>query len=208
MNLKYYWKHHHNKIFACTFSGLALAIFLAVQIALMVLSGTNYFSFLNIWNVVITLAVYTIIFSGNLRNDPFAYNGVLMFIFMSVFDAVRSLIVSGFDVANSFQGENLRLGLFFIIMVLSEAAMAVIGIFLYVKSRRYMLGYPVPWRVIRLLSILFFACLCVSTAFTLSILLLLGIYGPIYALLVVAEPVSAVLIGLAIVFTMERLRRI
>ena len=208
MNLNYYWKHHHNKILACTLSGLALAIYLAVQVTFMVLSGTNYFSFLNIWSVVLTIAVYTIIFSGNLRNDPFAYNGVLMFIFMSVFDAIRSLIVSGFDVATSFGGENVRLGVFFIITVLFEAAMAVIGILLYVQSRRYMLGYPVRWKIIRLLSILFFACLCVSTAFTLSILLLLGIAGPIYALLVVAEPVSAVLIGLAIVFTMERLRRI
>ena len=204
MRWKYVWKHRKNKILACTLSGLALAIFLAVQIVFILLEGANYFSFLNIWNLVITLAVYSIIFIGNLRNDPFAYNGILMFIFMVVFDAVRSFT---YDVVDSFQSANIQIGLFFIVMAVFEAAMAVVGVLLYIRSRRYMSGLIGSWKKIRILSILFFAFLTLGVAFELAFLLLLGIYGPNYALLVSAGPVSEILIAGAIVFTMERLRR-
>lgn len=210
MNWKLFFKHRKNKILATSLSGIALAILLSYHILGVILYGSSYFDFRTLWNAALTLVVYTIIFVCNIRNDNFAYTGILGFVFFITFDNIYSLFVSGiFDAPALFSGQaEPGVVAIFALTLLGNAAMAVSGIVLYIWIRRYMFGVLSDFNKIRVMGIVFAGLLLVAAGFGIGLFMLLGLYDPTFLWLLYAQPVSEVVMAIAICFTLERLRRI
>ncbi|MBP5217112.1 MAG: hypothetical protein J6038_04680 [Bacilli bacterium] len=203
MNRFFRWlKEKRNKILAVGFASLAMAAFLGYYLLMEFAAGWMFFrsSPIELWSFAIILITYGLLLICNIRNDSFAYQGILMFVFYTAFGAFMDLLQGSISAFMGGQYAVLSFTLFFGFL----AAELVLGVMLYLYSLRYMRGYSVPWRRIRLLAILFAALL---TTYWL-------IY-PIYAFLLgewslmdfFALPLSEAFIGWCIVFTLERLRR-
>ncbi len=208
-----YFKEHRNKILAVSFSALALAVFLGYYGVLEILTGGFYFRhqattgdlIIEMWNFVFyAVLVYGGLMYRNIQNDGRAYSNILIFIFSLAFNLLLDLLEEGiytvFDVAS---GQTISV-VFFLLSVLFTIGQMVIGILLYINIARYMRGYSVPWKRIRTLAIVF-AILVGLGAFPLVALSMLLLGDGLIALLSV--PVSEAFCSIAIIFTLERLRR-
>ncbi len=194
-------KEKHNKILAVGLACLAMAAFLGYYLTAEILSEWTFFRSepLQIWNFIITLLVYGLLLICNIRNDSFAYQGILMFVFYTAFDAFLSLL-QGAANAIIVGMESLSWVLFFAFLV----AKLVIGAFLYIYVSRYMRGFSVPWKRIRIFGIVYAAILTLDWGLYCG--LLFG-FGVISLFLFLTLSFSEALIGWCIVFTLERLRR-
>ena len=195
-------KEKRNKILAVSLASLAMASFLGYYILMEFASGWMFFrsSPIEIWSFAIILITYGLLLICNIRNDSFAYQGILMFVFYTAFGAFMDLLSGSISALMGGRYAILSFVLFFGFL----AAELALGVMLYIYTLRYMRGYSVPWSRIRLLAILFAALL--TTYWLIS---------PIYAMLlgewslrvIFALPLSEAFIGWCIVFTLERLRR-
>lgn len=210
MNWKLFFKHRKNKILATSLSGIALAILLSYHILGVIVYGSSYFDFRTLWNAALTLVVYTIIFVCNIRNDNFAYTGILAFVFFITFDNIYNLFVSGiFDMPALFSGAADPAAIaIFVFTLLGNAAMAVSGIILYIWIRRYMFGILSNFNKIRIMGIVFAGLLLVAVGCGVGLFMVLGLFDSSLLWFLYAEPVSEVVMAIAICFTLERLRRI
>lgn len=207
MNYKVYFKNHKNKIFAVGFSALANIIFFAY--ALYVLIGARgSLSFSSVWNYLLYAVSYLIILIANIRNDNFAYQGILMFVFFMAFDQVYTLIINSVNVINAFSSGNVIYICLFLLFFLFLLAEAVTGIILYININRYMRGSIDDFKKVRIPGILYSCFLVAGLAFHISLSLILPPYGTLVALFMFIIPISEMIMSIAICFTLERLRRI
>lgn len=194
-------KRYKNKILAILFSGLALALFAAFYL----LYEINYdWTFFRrnpgeLWNFFCLLVPFLIIFICNIRNDNYAYNGIMMFVLLEAFSSTMNavqMIIYGYFLTLA------------IIQIVFVAATAVIGFLLYIRIVRYMRGFDDDFKKVRVFAIIYTSLLLTSLIFYCVImynylagdlLLLFAAYG-----LSLAEACEAV----AVIFTLERLRRI
>ena len=194
-------KEKKNKILAILFSALAVGAFLGYYLSWEILSEWTFFRSnpIRLWNFFIVLLTYGLLLVCNIRNDGFAYQGILMFVFYTAFSAFMDLLEG---TVNVFLGglEVLSYVLFFLFLV----GKLVVGIFLYIYVARYMRGYSVSWKKIRLLGISYAAILTLAWGVYAG----LGFaFGGLSLLAFLTLSFSEALIGWCIVFTLERLRR-
>lgn len=207
MNYRVYFKNHRNKIFAVGFSAIANIIFFSYAIYNLVIGAGNI-DFSSIWNYLLYAISYLIILIANIRNDNFAYQGILMFVFFMAFDQVYSIFVNSPNFLNAFaSGDTIYILLFsfFLIFLIAEAAT---GVILYININRYMRGTLDNFKKVRIPGILYACFLAVGLAFYLSLFLILPPYGSLVVLLSFIIPISEMIMSIAICFTLERLRRI
>ena len=210
-----YFKEHRNKILAITFSSLALAAFIGYYIILEIVFGGTYFRTLiattndylfEFWN---TFFYVVLVFGGllvrNINNDGRAYSNILIFVFSIAFGAFYSLILAGVDIFMSFGGGGYGpLGIIILLLIIAfTVAEIIFGSLLYVNVARYMRGMGVEWSKIRRLAIIL-AILVSLAAFPMVAFSFLGGEGWISLLDV---SVAEAFCSIAIIFTLERLRR-
>ena len=211
MGFSRFFKSHRNKIMAVSLSGLAFALFAAYYLTVEILSGWVFFrrDFLQIWSFLLYLLVYSIILFANIRNDNVAYMGILMFVFFTFFSRIWDLFPASNNLVSSFSSGNpLLIGLCAGFLA-AALAQFVLGIILYFRIHLYSRGRDDDYRRIRTLGIAYSIALSLCLSFRIALLLLLqGTYGPAYTFLVFMIPLSEVIMSVAIVFTLERLRRL
>ncbi|MBP5091442.1 MAG: hypothetical protein J6328_02660 [Bacilli bacterium] len=206
-----FFKEHRNKIFAVTFSALALLSILIYYLALEIASDWFYFRnigaenqmrmILELWNAFFYIGlVYGPLLVRNINNDGNAYQNIMIFVFATVFSLIYDFLLYG--LTGLVAGDS-----FFVILLLltrvATIAEIVFGILLYVNSARYMKGYAVSWKKIRLFAILFAACIGVGVVSFFA-----GLFSGSLELMVIYAPQFAELCcAVAIIFTLERLRR-
>ncbi|MBO4541233.1 MAG: hypothetical protein J5736_04580 [Bacilli bacterium] len=187
-------KEKRNKILAILFASLAMAAFLCYYLVEELVSSWHFFRSnpLEIWSFAIALITYGLLLICNIRNDSFAYQGILMFVFYTALGAFFDLVQG---MVNAFLGP---------LLILFLSGKLIIGVFLYLNTTRYMRGYSVPWRRIRIFGIVYAALLTLSWAVYAGLALL---FGGISLMAFLTLSFSEALIGWCIVFTLERLRR-
>ena len=212
-NLKMYLKHRRNKILAVGLSGIAVAMLIASFIIDMSAGGWS-FDFSLLWNYILTFIAYAIIFFCNIRNDNYAYRGILLFVFFMAFDQLMEVFYGGATLGLMFNVENpvsIVLSVFYLLFVLSEA---VVGFMLYYNITKYMMNPVASFKKVRLLAIVYSALLFVAISFSIAIfsVILLPSYTPaqigLAVTLLLLSPISEVVMSVAIIFTLERLRRV
>jgi FtsH-binding integral membrane protein len=204
-----FWYRKHNKVLAILFASLALACFFGYYLTMECIYSWRYFQndLTHFWNFFVYLIVYLIILIGNIRNDNIAYTGILMFIFYMAYDNAVTIIKSGNEVVKNLSSSG-SFDPLFLLYGLSWAGIVgivFVGIFLYVRSAQYMRGSFTNFKVIRLLSILFASCIILVFAFPLFMFLASGYFAALFILLI---NIADAFIGLSVIFTMERLRRV
>lgn len=212
-NLKMYLKHRRNKILAVGLSGIAVAMLIASFIIEMSAGGWS-FDFSLLWNYILTFIAYAIIFFCNIRNDNYAYRGILLFVFFLAFDQLMEVFFGGAALGLMFNVENpisIVLSVFYLLFVLSEA---VVGFMLYYNITKYMMNPVASFKKVRLLAIVYSALLIIAISFSIAIfsVILLPSYTPaqvgLAVTLLLLSPISEVVMSVAIIFTLERLRRV
>ena len=212
-NLKMYLKHRRNKILAVGLSGIAVAMLIASFIIEMSAGGWS-FDFSLLWNYILTFIAYAIIFFCNIRNDNYAYRGILLFVFFMAFDQLMEVFYGGAALGLMFNVENpisIVLSVFYLLFVLSEA---VVGFTLYYNITKYMMNPVASFKKVRLLAIVYSALLFIAISFSIAIfsVILLPSYNPaqvgLAVTLLLLSPISEVVMSVAIIFTLERLRRV
>lgn len=212
-NLKMYLKHRRNKILAVGLSGIAVAMLIASFIIEMSAGGWS-FDFSLLWNYILTFIAYAIIFFCNIRNDNYAYRGILLFVFFMAFDQLMEVFYGGAALGLMFNVENpisIVLSVFYLLFVLSEA---VVGFMLYYNITKYMMNPVASFKKVRLLAIVYSALLFIAISFSIAIfsVILLPSYTPakvgLAVTLLLLSPISEVVMSVAIIFTLERLRRV
>lgn len=212
-NLKMYLKHRRNKILAVGLSGIAVAMLIASFIIDMSAGGWG-FDFSLVWNYILTFIAYAIIFFCNIRNDNYAYRGILLFVFFMAFDQLMEVFFGGATLGLMFNVDNpisIVLSVFYLLFVLSEA---VVGFMLYYNITKYMVNPVASFKKVRALAIAYSALLFIAICFSFAIfsVILLPSYSPaqvgLAVTLLLLSPISEVVMSVAIIFTLERLRRV
>lgn len=206
MNWRLYLKHRKNKILAVSLSTIAF-LMLASSFALEVsLVGA---SFTSLWNYLLYFLSYGMILFYNIRNDNNAYRGITLFVFFMAFDQIWSVFMGGIDLAVLFNMANplsIVINVFYLALVLTGG---VIGFMLYAKIARYMVDPLASFRKVRIFAIVYAAILLVLFGLSLwSIFFFLGDVGSLALASLILLPLSEVIMAVAIIFTLERLRRI
>lgn len=207
MNYRVYFKNHKNKILAVLFASIANILFFSYAIYSIVLSAPNL-DISSVWNYLLYAVTYLIILIANIRNDNFAYQGILMFIFFMVFDQIYTLLVDSPGLLSSFASGDVTIILLSIFLFLFLLAQVVIGILLYVNIVKYSRGTIDNFKKVRIYGILYSVSLFISLAFYMSLLLLPLEINPLSVFLLFMTPISEVFMSVSICFTLERLRRV
>src|SRR5574344_1530941 len=98
--LKNQWKYHYKKFLALTFTSLALLCLIGSGAYTIYLtfdspsSGLN--TYLSIYDFALFAIAYMLILIGNLQGSTLAYQGMLMYVFMTLFSAVLAFFGNGF----------------------------------------------------------------------------------------------------------------
>ena len=206
MNWRLYLKHRKNKILAVSLSSIAF-LMLAASFALEVsLVGA---SFTSLWNYLLYFLSYGMILFYNIRNDNNAYRGITLFVFFMAFNQIWSVFMGGIDLAILFDMANplsIVINVFYLALVLAGG---VIGFLLYAKIARYMVDPLASFRKVRIFAIVYAAILLVLFGISLwSVFFFLGDVDSLSLASLILLPLSEVIMAAAIIFTLERLRRI
>ena len=103
------------------------------------------------------------------------------------------------------------LSVFYLLFVLSEA---VVGFALYYNITKYMMSPLASYKKVRTLAIVYSVLLLIAISFSIAIfsIILLPSYSPaqvgLAVTLLLLSPISEVVMSVAIIFTLERLRRV
>ncbi len=211
MNWPLYFKNHKNKFFAVFFSALGIACFVGVAIMFFLQSTGDFGSqsyIIALINIVFELGLMIYLLSCNINNDNRAYMAIMMWIFWFFLEQFEDVVYGSaglFSVLGS--GDALLIGMSMAYLAFGIACFAV-GLTLYLLVRRYMIGLDNNYRRIRILAIVYASLSGVALAFDLAITFIsLGVAGWAMVLVALLTPIAELLIDVAIIFTLERLRR-
>ena len=198
---------HRNKILAITFAALACALFLSVYLYLEIATGWTYFrsDFRNLWNFILTAVVYSLILVANIRNDNIAYHGILMFVFIAAFSFVWGIIYGSIDLADTFLSGEAAYVLIAVGLLMFRIGAIALGFVLYAFIWRYGAMRLTSFKPVRMLAIAFAIVLTISCVFQ---ALVLSMFGIETLFLSIGLPIAEALMAVAIIFTLERLRRL
>lgn len=195
------------------FSGAASFLYIAYAVYEFTTMGASLFTVSclpTFFNLLITICIYLIIFTTNIRNDNYAYVGILMFVFYMAFDQVFSLVQLTVADLSTAAGNP---GGFSALMALTWtflAGEAGTGVALYILISRYERLKTNNFLPLRVLSIVYSAFLATALIFYLLLEFYFNMWDPSSGwvmFLMLAAPVSEVLLSVAVIFTLERLRR-
>ena len=204
-----FWRLHRNKIFAVSFAALAVATFVAQYILTGVFYGWNnvFTGPLPIINASITLGIFLMILVTNIRNDDRAYNGILMFVFLIAWRLVWSFLPQGLSLGSLIGSSRPEYVATAVLDLLLGLGAAGLGVTLYVFVFRYRMGRG-DFNLVRLFAVLFALALALLAGADLALYLLsISTISAPYAALCVCAVLPDALMGVAVAFTLERLRR-
>jgi hypothetical protein len=215
MNLQRFknsWKYHYKKYLALFFTITALVLLIGSGAYDVYLSygqsadGVNSVvsDFLSIYDFALFAIAYMLILIGNLQGTTLAYQGMLMYVFMTLFSAGYAFLDNGFlNIAVLASGEAGVIVLYFFILLFYAAIIAT-GVMTYIRTTQYLRNTYANYVGLRTWCLLFVIFNALLYGFEPAYLVLTR--KSVSILLLVLEPLSQVFISLAIFFTVSRLK--
>ena len=208
MRFGLFLKNRRNKILSISLASLALAAFITglVLYYSSVPVDTSADTFITVFYYIFEGGILAFLLVTNIRNDPRAYQAILMWIFWFFLDEIETLFFSRSSFVSVFQpGVDPSWASLFIFYITLVASSLGLGIALYIFVRRYMFGGGVPFARVRLFAVLYAG---VSAAtLVLDLVITRHFLGEIYLTSGIMFLVCRFLANVAIVFTLERLKR-
>jgi hypothetical protein len=208
--LKQRLAYHYKKYIAVATSTIAILLMLTnfgMELAYLVVnnSGNMLNLVLSLWNLAVYLVAYFLILIGNIQGSYNAYNGMLCYIFMFIFDAARLLFFSSESgIASWFSGSALVMAIALIYFLFAVAALTS-GIMTYIRTREYITSRYASYTGLRNWCLAFMICSILMNAAGPIFEGLLGVWNWSAALLYLL-PISEVFISVSIYFTVLRLK--
>jgi|LAHS01.1.fsa_nt_gb hypothetical protein len=215
MNLQRFknlWKYHYKKYLALFFTITALILLIGAGAYDVYLSygqsadGMNSVvsDFFSIWDFALFAVAYMLILIGNLQGSTLAYQGMLMYVFMTLFSAGSAFVQNGFlNIGVLASGDSVAIVLYLFIL-LFYAAIIVTGVMTYIRTTQYLRNTYANYIGLRTWCLLFVIFNVLLYGFEPAYFLVVG--RSVSVLLLVLEPLSQVFISLAIFFTVSRLK--
>jgi hypothetical protein len=201
------WKYHYKKYFALTFTILALCCLIGSGAYTVYMTNGNsggasiYFT---IWDFALFAIAYMLILIGNLEGTTLAYQGMLMYVFMTLLSAGLAFLENGFLNVNLFKSGDALTIVLFVLVMSCYALVTVSGIMSYLRTVQYLRNSYSNYSGLRNWCLLF--AIGNALLYGLEPFLLVVSGANISAFLLVLEPLSEVFIGIAIFFTITRLK--
>lgn len=209
------FRYHYKKYLAVFFVSLAIA-FISADIILtfvnLVVGG--YQPGLSVVSPVITFVIlmvaYIMIFKGNLEGTGLAFQGVLSFVFLLLFNEIISLIfnsiLTNINAIVCFRVGDYLSGALAIASYIFLGFQVLAGIFSYVRLRQYMTGQYVSSTGVKVWFMIYFGLFILSQGTTLALFFLSSSPENYIALfLVLLEPLSELCCVISSIFTVLRL---
>lgn len=209
-HFKNLWKYHYKKYLAlgCTIIALCCLIASGAITIYLTSPGSGIAGtvnvYLSIYDFALFAIAYMLILIGNLQGTTLAYQGVLMYVFMTLFSAVLAFFNNGFLNFDIFLSGNVIAIILLLLVFAFYALIIAAGTMTYIRTAQYLRNTYANYTGLKIWCLLFaiFNTLLYGVE---PILLALEGYG-ISVLLLVLEPISQVFIGWAIFFTITRLK--
>lgn len=204
-----YFKHRYNKILAVTFATLAVGFFLAEVVIFyfgqggLVVNSPN--AFLRLVYFIFLGGILSYLLVTNINNDPRAYQAILMWIFWFIIDEIQAFFYS-YSLFNVIKED---VGFIKATLAIGQPAMSLLclalGIVLYVTVRRYMFYSLNKFSTVRLFAIVYTVVLTLSYVLETVLVILMGAKVGLADIFLIVSKSCA---DIAMVFTLERLRRL
>ncbi len=209
------FRYHYKKYLAVFFISLAIAFITADLILtfvnLIVEGGQPGLGTLSpVITFVILMVAYIMIFKGNLDGTGLAFQGVLSFVFLLLFNEILSLIfdslTTNINVFHCFKTGDYLSGALSIMSLLFLAFQVLSGIFSYVRLRQYMTGHYVSSTGVKVWFMIYFGLFILSAGTNLALFFLNSTpENYIVLFLVLLEPTSELCCVISSIFTVLRL---
>lgn len=208
-HLKNQWKFHYKKILAISFTCLALLCLIAsgaYTLYLKFYSGStpNLDTYLSIYDFALFAIAYMMILIGNLNGTVVAYQGMLMYVFMTFLSAILAFIQRSYlDFATFQSGSAIEIVLFLFVL-LFYVGIIVSGIMSYIRTTQFLRNSYSNYSGLRNWCLVFVIFNTLLYGAEPALIAVSG--GNVALLLMVLEPLSQAFIGFAIFFTVTRLK--
>lgn len=202
--------YHYKKYIAVVCAIIAILLMLTnfgMELAYIVVNNsTNLVTLvLTLWNLVVYLIAYFLILIGNLQGSYNAYNGMLCYIFMFIFDAAQLLFFSSeTGIASWFSGSAIVMVMALLYFLFAVAALTT-GIMTYIRTREYITSRYASYEGLRNWCLAFVICSILMNATGPVFEGFAGLWSWSTAMLYLL-PISEVFISVSIYFTVLRLK--
>lgn len=201
-------RYHYKKYIAITLSSVAMALMIAsfaLEIVASVKAGSSSISFSFLWNFAVYVIVYSLILIGNIQGTYLAYNGVLGYVFMVMFDAGISLFFRLGDTIVASLSANPTALILTVFYFLCFLGTFVTGLLTYIRIRGYLQSRYASYIGLRNWCLVFMIFSVLLNIFQPTLYLILGV-SPFTFVVSCLLPVSEAILSVAIYFTILRLK--
>jgi hypothetical protein len=200
----YHWKRYLAVFFASVGTAFLLAEGILDIAALAAGSGKVTLGVFSIWNFVIYAITYLFILIGNVKGTMLAFNGVLMFVFMGIWDAGELFFLDGAVTLSAFFSYSWQGKLFLSLVMFFIISGIVSGIMTYLRLRQYLSGRYAKYGGVLAWAAVF--CVSMVLFYGFEPALLITQDPSLDILYLILQPLSEVAIAVAVFFTVTRLK--
>jgi len=205
-------KYHYKKYLAIFFICLSIALLTAEAILSIITMATSggypgIGSFSFVWNFIVLMVCYVMIFKGNREGSGLAFQGVLSFVFLILFLLIINASLNGLlNISSLIAKGRLDLSIYSILFAVFSLAEIVSGVFSYIRLRQYMLGRYTSTSGIKIWYLIFLGCIILSSSFSISVAFISSSaseYASVFASLL--DSLSQLSCAIACIFTIMRI---
>jgi hypothetical protein len=201
------WKYHFKEYLAVFFTCLALTCLIA-SAAIGLIQGSVAYSgvstLMSIWSFGLFAIAYMLILVGNLQGTTLAYTGMLMYLFMTLFNLIETMFLNSlFSFNYLFSGDPVLIIVTLLILAFFATDFTG-GIMTYIRTSQFLRNRYASYSGLRNWCLVF--TIANSILFGLEPILFTIEHRNISLILLFLEPLGQVFISIAIFFTISRLK--
>lgn len=211
MNWPLFFKNRRNKILAIGFSALGTACYLVCVIRFLIASASGFGSsdyIISLISHIFEFGLMAYLLLCNINNDNRAYNAILMWIFWFFLDQFREVIYGQLGLFSALRTGNIYFIAFATIAFGAGIASFAVGLTLYLTLRRYMVGREDSFKRIRRLAIAYASLAGATLLFQSIVFFFVSGLPPMLVMEILLATIAELFIHIAVIFTLERLRRV
>ena len=195
-----------NKFFAVLFSALSIIVTVVWMVYSIIVSGSAFFTFVNIWNYFIQFLIFGTLLFYNIRNDNRAYTAISLLLFVCLIGSLISII---YDLIGLIQTRFAPAGLVQLAVMAADLLCVFVAAYAFIQLNAYRIGRTSDHRKVRLWLILFAISVILPSVVTSIIYLSMGYLEAGWLVLVtlLCADFASLCAAVASVFTFNRLIR-
>lgn len=199
-------KYHYKRYLSILFASIGLALLVGAFTYFAILNHNDgYAMFAGVWNYVILFVSFIFILVGSIKGTGLVYSGILIFIFYLLWDFgyyILTLTMNG-GFLMIFQGSWYSI-LLNVGYVACAIAALVVGIFLYIRLRQFIIGRYSSYVGLRTLVLIFMILVIVTYGFRPALLFVNAPSADVF--IAILDPLAIISEAVSTFFIITRLK--